>query len=86
VRAEYERALTLAKQQIGPLPTTSEFVNRYRWLLRHDPGSSRRKPRRATRSGLGSCLPPSSRPRQPNIWYATAADALHRGEPFGHVT
>ena len=22
VRAEYERALTLAKQQIGPLPTT----------------------------------------------------------------
>jgi hypothetical protein len=44
------------------------------------------KPRRATRSGLGSCLPPSSRPRQPNIWYATAADALHRCEPFGHVT
>ena len=22
----------------------------------------------------------------PNIWYATAADALHRGEPFRHVT
>jgi len=20
-----------------------------------------------------------------NIWYATAADALHHGEPFGHV-
>ena len=59
VRAEYERTLTLAKQQIGPLPTApggrtalprlgrvrlrpqqhpSEFVNRYRWLLRHDPG------------------------------------------------
>jgi hypothetical protein len=50
------------------------------------PGSSRRKPPRATQSGLGSCLPPSPRPRQPNIWYATAADALHRGETFGHVT
>jgi hypothetical protein len=37
VRAEYERALTLAKQ-IGPLPTAPGFVNRYRWLLRHDPG------------------------------------------------
>ncbi len=70
--------------RLRPQQHPGGFVNRYRWLLRRDPGLP--QARRAARSGLGGCLPPLSRPRQPNIWYATAADALRRGEPFGHVT
>src|SRR5258708_30882476 len=60
VGAEYERRLTLAKQQIGPLPTASEFVSRYRWLLRHDPGLPGAKP--AARREAGS--PPVPLPRR----------------------
>jgi len=54
VRAEYERRLTLAKQQIGPLPTASGFVNRYRWLLRHDPGLPDASPAARREAGSAS--------------------------------
>jgi hypothetical protein len=106
VRAENERTLTLATQQIGPLPTAPGGRTALPRLgrVRLRPSSIRASlpidiagfsgttrvfqtqvpPRHAKRARQMS--PSVARPRQPNIWYATAADALHRGETFGHVT